>query len=98
MLNMVGTLVFGCLEAAVLRAALCSEETLRRAATLCGAALSAGGLAGFGLAQRPWTAAAAYAAVGLGQGLHHSGFVVNYVEVGDLDAGMLAGLGNSARL
>lgn len=49
----------------------------------------------FALCQRPLAAALAYSAVSLGQALHHSGFLPNYLEVGADDSGMLTGVGNS---
>ena len=33
--------------------------------------------------------------VSLGQGLHHSGFIVNYLEAGGKDTGLLTGVGNT---
>jgi|EP01046_Picozoa_sp_COSAG06_P049991 hypothetical protein len=81
-LNMGGTFLFGSIEALVLRNKILTEHGVRRWSSVLGTTCSAGGLAVFALCPGPLSAALAYSAVALGQGLHHSGFLPNYLEVG----------------
>ena len=94
-LNMAGTFIFGALETVILKKVLLTELGVRRWSTISGCTFSAIGLSTFGLARSPGLAALAYCSVAIGQGLHHSGFIVNYLEVGGADTGMLTGAGNT---
>lgn len=81
-LNMGGTFIFGSIEALVLRKKILTELGVRRWSTVLGTFCSASGLTVFALCRHPLAAAMAYSTVALGQGLHHSGFLPNYLEVG----------------
>jgi ACS family sodium-dependent inorganic phosphate cotransporter len=94
-LNMLASYLFGSIEALLLKRQLMTIQGLRRCATAAGTALSALGLLTFGLSRSPSLASLAYCVVALGQGLHHSGFIPNYLEIGGPDIGMVAGLGNT---
>jgi len=81
-LNMAGTFIFGSVEALVLRKKILTELGVRKCSTVLGTVCSASGLTAFSLCRTPLAAALAYSCVALGQGLHHSGFLPNYLEVG----------------
>lgn len=81
-LNMGGTFIFGSVEALVLRNKVLTELGVRQWSTALGTLFSASGLTAFSLCRTPLAAALAYSGVALGQGLHHSGFLPNYLEVG----------------
>ena len=93
--NMVGTFLFGSLEALLLKQKVLTVLGMRRWSCVGGTVLSAGGMILFSLCRSPLPAALAYTTISLGQGLHHSGFIVNYLEAGGKDTGLLTGVGNT---